>query len=167
MSHRTAKGWLAAAATVVVTISASRQAALAAGPADISVQDKTGWLYLCTSASPSATYDAGGTATSKNIYLSVGNNSADEVTAVTATLTGSQVPGIFKVIYNNNLGYLPPNKLFSFIVSFTPPAGDPAGTSYGGDASKVVMHVEYTYKPKKGKKAVGTPMDLVLTAQKQ
>ncbi len=74
---------------------------------------------------------------------------------------------MFSVYYNQNPGSLSPYKIFAYYIKFQPRAADPSGTTYGGDASKVVMHVTYDFKPKKGKKTTGTPLDLVLVGAKE
>jgi hypothetical protein len=144
--------------------------AAAAEPVRITYHGVAGAPIVCNSDMTPALYDVGAPregATEMALPFAVGNNSKKEVTDVVITVTGSEVPGVFWVYYTNNRGVLYPNSGVSFSLKFRPLEGDPSGTIYGGNASKILIRVTYKYKPDKGPKRDGIPLELVLMAHKR
>jgi hypothetical protein len=145
-------------------------AVLAREPVYITYHRIAGAPIVCDSDTTPATFDVGMPGegeTEMRLPFAVGNNSAKEVTDVVITLTGSQVPGNFWISYTNNRGTLYPNSGVAFTVTFRPLEDDPSGTVYGGDAAKMLIRVTYNYKPKKGPRQPGPPLELILIAHKR
>ncbi|RIK85362.1 MAG: hypothetical protein DCC67_03870 [Planctomycetota bacterium] len=111
-----------------------------AEPVRITYHRIAGAPVVCDSDTTPASYDVGMPKegeTEMVLPFMVGNNSDGQVTDLVITLTGSQIPDIFWNSYTNNRGYIYPNSGVNFTVKFRPLAGDPSGTTYGGDASKI------------------------------
>ncbi|MCC6491684.1 MAG: hypothetical protein IT424_01540 [Pirellulales bacterium] len=156
-------------AAVILLLAAGGRGA-ATEPVRISYHRVAGNPIVCTSDTTPALYDVGAPpegATEMVLPFMVGNNSGRTVTDVVITLTGSEVPGVFWISYTNNRGYISANSGCSVSVKFRPLAGDASGTVYGGEASKVKLRVTYNYKPDKGPKRAGTPLELVIQAHKR
>src|SRR5689334_12245782 len=96
--------WTAALSVGLWVLFASSRPITAAEPVRITYHRVPGSPIVCTSDTTPALYDVGTPAPSESemiLPFMVGNNSSRTVTDVVITVTGSQVPGVFWVSYNN------------------------------------------------------------------